>query len=124
MKRARMWPALRRAVLPKTLWIPALSILCGALLWSVSINGILVHHRLISGGVSGLALVIYYLAPVLSIGLLVFLINIPIFAMGWTMLSGKFFAFSLLGMASLSFFLTVSTPGSAKWTVQPEKRAP
>ena len=78
-------------------------------MWSVAINGILVHHRLLSGGVSGLALVIYYLVPKLPIGLMVFLINIPIFIMGWTMLSGKFFTFSLLGMASISFFLTVTT---------------
>jgi uncharacterized membrane-anchored protein YitT (DUF2179 family) len=78
-------------------------------MWSISINGILVHHRLLSGGVSGLALVIYYLVPKLSIGLMVFLINIPVFIMGWTMISGKFFAFSLLGMISFSFFLEVTT---------------
>ncbi len=97
------------AVFRKDIWIPALSIIAGALMWSVAINGILVHHRLLSGGVSGLALVIYYLVPKLPIGLMVFLINIPIFIMSWTMLSGKFFTFSLLGMASFSFFLTVTT---------------
>ena len=110
MKIRKFWAAIRVAVLPKNIWIPSLSIILGALLWSVSIKGILIHHQLISGGVSGLALVIYYLAPKLSIGLMVFLINIPIFIMGWTLLSGKFFAFSLLGMASFSFFLTVTTP--------------
>ncbi|MDP1989666.1 MAG: YitT family protein [Syntrophales bacterium] len=110
MKEPKIWARIRGAVLQKNIWIPSLSIVLGALMWSISINGILIHHRLISGGVSGLALVIYYLVPKLSIGLMVFLINIPIFAMGWTMLSGKFFTFSLLGMASLSFFLTVTTP--------------
>jgi uncharacterized membrane-anchored protein YitT (DUF2179 family) len=110
MKIRKFWAAIRVAVFPKNIWIPSLSIILGALLWSVSINGILIHHQLISGGVSGLALVIYYLVPKLSIGLMVFLINIPIFIMGWTLLSGKFFAFSLLGMASFSFFLTVTTP--------------
>jgi uncharacterized membrane-anchored protein YitT (DUF2179 family) len=55
------------------------SIIWGAMMWSISIKGILVHHRLLSGGISGLALVIYYLIPKLSIGLMVFLINIPIF---------------------------------------------
>lgn len=110
MKELKIWAGIRGSVLQKNIWIPSISIVLGALMWSISINGILIHHRLISGGVSGLALVIYYLAPKLSIGLMVFLINIPIFAMGWTMLSGKFFAFSLLGMASLSFFLTVTTP--------------
>ena len=109
MKELKIWARIRGSVLQKNIWIPAISIVLGALMWSISINGILIHHRLISGGVSGLALVIYYLVPKLSIGLMVFLINIPIFTMGWTMLSGKFFAFSLLGMASLSFFLTVTT---------------
>lgn len=110
MKKLKIWARIRGSVLQKNIWIPSISIVLGALMWSISINGILIHHRLISGGVSGLALVIYYLVPKLSIGLMVFLINIPIFTMGWTMLSGKFFAFSLLGMASLSFFLTVTTP--------------
>jgi uncharacterized membrane-anchored protein YitT (DUF2179 family) len=40
---------------------------------------------------------------------MVFLINIPIFALGWAMISGKFFVLSLMGMLSFSFFLTVTT---------------
>lgn len=109
MQKQKIWGTIRSSVLQKNIWIPSLFIIIGALLWSVSINGILIHHRLISGGVSGLALVIHYLIPKLPIGIMVFLINIPIFIIGWTMLSGKFFGFSLLGMASLSFFLTVTT---------------
>ena len=110
MEKLRTWFRMLRAVFPKNILIPSLSIIVGALMWSVSINGILVHHKLLSGGVSGLALVIYYLVPKLSIGLMVFLINIPIFIMGWTMISGKFLAYSLLGMVSFSIFLTVTTP--------------
>jgi uncharacterized membrane-anchored protein YitT (DUF2179 family) len=98
-----------KPIFHKDLWLPALSIILGTLMWSISINGILVHHKFMSGGVSGLALVIYYLFPKLSIGLMVFLMNIPIFIMGWTMISGKFFFFSLLGMASFSLFLTFTT---------------
>jgi len=99
----------RGAVWRRDLWLPIPSIVLGALLWAVSINGILVHHKLLSGGISGLALVIYYLVPKLSVGLMVFLINIPLFIMGWTMISGKFLAFSLLGMGSFSLFLTLTT---------------
>jgi uncharacterized membrane-anchored protein YitT (DUF2179 family) len=93
----------------RDLWLPTLSIVLGALMWSISINGVLVHHEFISGGISGLALLIHYLIPKLSIGLMVFLINIPLFIMGWTMISGKFFFFSLLGMFSFSLFLTFTT---------------
>lgn len=98
-----------KAIFRRDLWLPALSIVLGALMWSISINGILVHHKFISGGISGLAMVIHYLFPLLSIGLLVFLINIPIFIVGWTMISGKFFFFSLLGMSSFSLLLTCTT---------------
>lgn len=98
-----------KSIFRKDLCLPALSIVLGALMWSISINGILVHHELISGGISGLALVIHYLFPGLSVGLMVFVINIPIFVMGWTMISGKFFFFSLLGMSSFSLFLMFST---------------
>ena len=97
-----------RPIFRTDLSLPALSIVLGAFLWSISINGILVHHKFISGGISGLALVTYYLIPKLSVGLVVFLINIPIFIMGWTMISGKFFFFSLLGMGSFSLFLVLT----------------
>ncbi len=93
----------------RDLWLSGLSIVIGSLMWSISINGILVHHDFMSGGVSGLALVIHYLFRNVPVGLMVFLVNIPIFIMGWTMISGKFLAFSLLGMLSFSLFLTVTT---------------
>jgi len=109
MRKEKVWAKMRESVRGQNFWLPAFSIILGAFMWAISINGILVHHRLLSGGVSGLALVIYYLVPKLSIGLMVFLINIPIFIMGWTMISGKFFVFSLLGMISFSFFLGVTT---------------
>ena len=88
MKRGKVWTKVSESVFRKNIWLPAVSIVFGALMWSISINGILVHHKLLSGGVSGLALVVYYLVPKLSIGLMVFLMNIPTFIMGWTMISG------------------------------------
>jgi len=104
--RVKKWA---RSAIRRDVWLPVLSIVLGALLWSISINGILVHHRLLSGGISGFALVAHYLSPRLSIGLMVFLINIPVFILGWKMISGKFFAYSLLGMGSFSLLLTLTT---------------
>jgi uncharacterized membrane-anchored protein YitT (DUF2179 family) len=110
MKTRKILATIRGTVLQKKIWMTFLSIILGAVLWSISINGILVHHKLLSGGVSGFALVLYYLVPKLSIGLMVFLINIPIFIIGWTMISGKFFAYSLLGMVSFSVLLSLTAP--------------
>ena len=93
----------------KDLLVTYPSVIAGGLIWSVAINGILVHHQFLSGGVSGLALVIHYLFKFLPVGLMVFLLNVPIFVLGWAMISGKFFVLSLMGMISFSFFLTVTT---------------
>jgi len=98
-----------RALGKKEVWATYPFILIGGLIWSIAINGILIHHQFMSGGVSGFALVIHYLFRFLPVGMMVFLINIPIFVIGWKMISGKFFALSLLGMLSFSFFLTVTT---------------
>jgi uncharacterized membrane-anchored protein YitT (DUF2179 family) len=93
----------------KDIWMIFPSVLAGGFIWSLAINGILIHHQFMSGGVSGIALVIHYLFRFLPVGAMVFLLNIPIFAVGWTLISGKFFALSLMGMLSFSFFLTVTT---------------
>jgi len=98
-----------KKALRRELWLPVLSIVLGALMWSTSVNGILIHHEFLSGGISGIALLIHYLIPKLSVGLMVFLINVPLFIMGWKMISGKFFFLSLLGMVSFSLFLILTT---------------
>jgi len=109
MKIAEAWQRLSESVFQRKIWLSIMSIVLGALMWSISINGILVHHKLLSGGISGLALVLFYLVPKLSVGLMVFLINIPIFLLGWTLISGKFLVFSLVGMGSFSLFLILTT---------------
>jgi len=108
-RRTKLMQGAKRVLGKKDLWVTYPSVLVGGLIWSLAINGILIHHQFMSGGVSGFALVIHYLFKFLPVGLMVFLMNIPIFAMGWAMMSGKFFALSLLGMLSFSFFLTVTT---------------
>ena len=108
-RRTKLMQGMKRALGRKDLWVTYPSVIAGGLIWSIAINGILIHNQFLSGGVSGFALVIHYLFRFLPVGLMVFLMNIPIFVVGWTMISGKFFALSLLGMLSFSFFLTVTT---------------
>ncbi len=108
-RRTELLEGTKRALGKKELLITYPSVVAGGLIWSLAINGILIHHQFLSGGVSGFALVIHYLFRFLPVGLMVFLMNIPIFAIGWAMMSGKFFALSLLGMLCFSFFLTVTT---------------
>lgn len=82
-------------------------ILLGSLIVAVSVNGLLIPHRLLSGGVTGLAILIHYFSGV-STGLIIFLINIPIFLLGAKYISKQFTVLSLVGMLSFAFFLTLT----------------
>lgn len=74
----------------------------GSLIFGIGIKGIALPHGFISGGFSGLCLLIYYWTGSLSPGVLYFLLNIPIFLLGWRYVSRRFFGYSLYGMAILT----------------------
>ncbi len=60
-----------------------LFLLCaGSMVTAIGINGILIPHRFVSGGVKGLALVFHYLAPSLSVALIYAVANVPLFLSG------------------------------------------
>ncbi|MDW7710783.1 MAG: YitT family protein [Deferrisomatales bacterium] len=82
-------------------------ILTGSALCAVAINGILIPHRFLSGGFTGLALEIYYLWPVVPVSALYAVLNVPLFAMGWFHVGRRFFLYSLAGVAVFSGALQV-----------------
>ena len=86
------WPVLKNIG-----WNLALLVL-GSLLCGVAINGILIPHRFVSGGVTGLALVIHYLLPVVPVAVIYVLANLPLFIAGWFFISRRFFLYSIVGM--------------------------
>ena len=57
-------------------------ILAGMIISSIGINGFIRPAHLLSGGVTGLATMINYMTNI-NVGLLTFLINIPIFILGF-----------------------------------------
>ena len=87
--------------LSRVLWNLGL-ITLGSVLCAVAVNGILIPQRFVSGGVTGLALVIHYLLPSAPISVLYFLLNIPLFAFGWIFVGRRFFFYSLAGMVVFS----------------------
>lgn len=79
-------------------------ILVGATLQAVSLRLFLVPADLASGGVSGIAQLINHFTG-WPIGLMVFLGNLPLFALGWRFLGGRHFAFrTALAVSAYSFF--------------------
>lgn len=70
----------------------------GSLVYSIGVKSIAVSQGLITGGITGVALLCYYHTGVLSTGLWYFLLNIPLFLVSWKMVSRRFFLYSAVGM--------------------------
>ncbi|CAM2840993.1 YitT family protein [Hathewaya histolytica] len=83
------------------------TVLLGTLIYSISVNMFITPHKLIAGGVAGIALIIQYITKIPS-GYFVFLINIPLFIIGIKELDKEFGVYSLIGMISMSIFLVIT----------------
>ncbi|MBP7427852.1 MAG: YitT family protein [Candidatus Hydrogenedentes bacterium] len=79
----------------------------GSLLCAVAVRSMIMPHDFLARGLTGFALLIFYKWPVLPIGLLYLLINIPVFALGWRFVGRRFVAYSLWGMAIYSLALSL-----------------
>ncbi len=77
-------------------------IIVGSLLQVVILKGIGSEHQFIPGGLFGIATIIYYLTDSLDPGLIYFLLNIPMFILGYLYVSRRFLWYSALAMAVIS----------------------
>ena len=82
-------------------------IFIGCLIASLGVNLFLVNAQLLSGGATGVALILQYLANISS-GITVFIINIPLFFVSYKMLNKRFTLYSAVGMVSLSLSLILT----------------
>jgi uncharacterized membrane-anchored protein YitT (DUF2179 family) len=79
-----------------------LLIFAGSVICAVAIKGILIPKQFLAGGVTGLALLCHYIFPSLPLGFVYFLLNIPLFVIGWMFVGKRFFWYSLAGMIIFS----------------------
>lgn len=91
----------------KKIAVRILIILLGTFIASVSINAFYIPRNILSGGATGIAILLN-LKFGFNVGLMVFLINIPIFVIGYKMMNREFVCYSLIGMLSLTFFLNIN----------------
>ena len=98
----------RKVSKKKELFIRIFFVLIGSFLNSIAINSFIIPHRLLSGGVAGIAIIIQYVANIPS-GYLILAFNIPIFIYGMREVDKDFIIFSLIGTLALSGFLVVTT---------------
>jgi len=77
----------------------------GSFLVAMSIKALSVPHGLVTGGVSGIALLLYYFTHTLTPGLWLFVLNIPIAIIGWLMVSRRFVLYTAYGMVMLTVWI-------------------
>ena len=78
-------------------------LLLGSVIMALALDLFLVPAKIAPGGVSGLATVLGYFTD-MSVGLMIFLINIPIFIWGFFEFDRKFLFSSMVGTLALSSF--------------------
>lgn len=81
-----------------------LSVGIGCLISAVAINSFLVPHHLLSGGVSGIAIIIYYLVS-WPIGLQMLVMNLPLFYAAYRLIGREYFFKTVYGAVLFSVFV-------------------
>lgn len=79
----------------------------GNLLCAIAFNAFFIPSNLLSGGVGGLAILTQYLTGISS-GIVVFIINIPLFILGFKKIDRQFLFYAFISMITLSFLLTIT----------------
>jgi len=81
-----------------------IGIAVGAILAAYGIQGFIVYSGLSGGGVGGIALLLYYTFN-LPIGIVTFILNVPLFVLGWKEVDKQFVFKTIWGLAIFSIFL-------------------
>ena len=91
---------------PQQLFRNLALIFCGSILCAIGINGILIPQNFVTGGITGISLVIHQKFPSIGVAEIYFLINLPLFALAWMTVGRRFFFYSIVGVFALTLSLT------------------
>ena len=70
----------------------------GSVICAAAVHGILIPREFFSDGFTGVALLIHYLMPAVSVSVIYGILNIPVFVLGWRYVGRRFFLYSIIGM--------------------------
>jgi len=87
-----------------------LLLVAGSTVCAVAVNGILIPRQFLAGGFTGLAMLIYYWVPFVPLGVIYFVLNIPLFVIGWLFVGRRFFFYSMAGMLIYSLAVLIPFP--------------
>lgn len=93
----------------KANFVDVLFILLGCIIASLGVNLFLSHAQLLSGGATGVALILEYTIG-MPAGLVVFIVNIPLLILSYKKLDKSFTIYTTIGMLCLSLSLILTKP--------------
>lgn len=96
----------------KSFYVDVVVIILGCFISSLGVNLFLSNAKLLSGGVTGIGLILQYLWNIPS-GITVFILNIPLFFVSYKFLSKRFTIYTAIGMISFSTALMITKPFSS-----------
>ena len=82
----------------------------GSIIFVIGINSILIPRHFLTGGITGIAIVLHYWSPSLNVGLMYFLLNIPLMLLGWFQVSRRFVLYTIFGVLFFSLAANVIRP--------------
>lgn len=83
------------------------AIILGSFIISIAINCFVVKAKLLSGGVSGISLILQYITK-FPAGYTVLILNIPLLILSLIKINRRFTIYTIIGTLSLSFFLIIT----------------
>lgn len=78
----------------------------GSFIMAIGVSLFLLPNQLSSGGLAGIATIVYYLMGI-PMGTTILVLNIPLFILAWVKLGRSFILKSLIGTISFSFFIDI-----------------
>ena len=94
-----------------TIFYRYLMVAIACVIMGIAFNTFYVPNKLLSGGISGLAGILYYTMD-LPIGVMSALFNVPLFALGYKYMDKEYLIGALYGMVIFSFSLDFFTSSS------------
>ncbi len=88
----------------RSVFFRILALAFGSILCSIAINGFIRPLGLLSGGAAGISIIINHLSGI-NLGLILALINVPLFILAYKMLNREFVLYSFWSMTVFSVFL-------------------
>lgn len=95
--------------------IPHLALIIGNLIVAIGINAFFIPQQLLSSGISGVAIIAYFLSGI-PVGVTNFVLNIPILIACYRLMGRRYTIVSVLGTVWLSAFMAV-TSFMADWHI-------